>query len=82
MNSYGYSEASEILTVLIAQEPSKVSQPTTSIVNSDVVVDWSSPSANGSPITNYIVSIKRKDEVYQEQLDYCDGTLTAIVAAT
>jgi len=70
------------LTILIADEPSQVAQPTTSVSLSNIIIDWVAPSDNGSPITSYQIYIKQADEQYSQEMVDCDGTLTATISNT
>jgi hypothetical protein len=81
-NEYGYSDYSDTITILVAAEPSQISTPTTTTLDSNVVVSWTAPSANGSPITSFTILIQQSDSKYSEEVTYCDGTLPAIIAAT
>jgi trimeric autotransporter adhesin len=47
-NSYGYSSYSEIATILCATNPSMPLTPTTTVVNDEVIVDWTAPSDQGT----------------------------------
>lgn len=46
-----------------------------------MIIQWTAPSDQGSPITAYRIQVKlRAGEFdYEEQLDYCDGTSAQIV---
>lgn len=81
-NAYGLSDDSNILTILIADEPSQVAQPTTSVSLSNIIIDWVAPSDNGSPITSYQIYIKQADEQYSQEMVDCDGTLAATISNT
>ena len=56
-NSYGYSDYSEVLTLLAAFKPDQPAAPTTTTINNQVLVEWTEPITNGSPITGYKVYI-------------------------
>jgi hypothetical protein len=47
-----------------------------------VVFDWVAPVNNGITITSYTVMIRKSDNLFAEDLDYCNGALADIVAAT
>jgi hypothetical protein len=47
-----------------------------------VVFDWGAPLDNGLPITSYTIMIRKADNLFDEILDYCNGALADIVAAT
>lgn len=40
---------------------------------------WDAPSANGSPITGYRITIGQSDSIYSQEMSYCDGSLGAVV---
>ena len=53
-NIVGYSEPSALFTILYAlKPPDQPSAPATFNSATDIVVTWSAPAANGSPITSY-----------------------------
>jgi len=54
-NSYGYSSYSEVVSILCAAEPEQPLPATTTVINDQVVIEWSSPLDNGTPITEYKV---------------------------
>ena len=47
-----------------------------------MVISWSAPSDNGTPITSYTVHIRKADNTFTEELSDCDGTDATIVSAT
>jgi hypothetical protein len=73
-NSFGYSALSDPVQILCATIPSTPSAPTTSVSNADVIVTWSAPLANGTPILGYRVLIMQSNLIYSS-LDSCDGSL-------
>lgn len=81
-NSYGYSIYSDTIDILCATKPDVPGLPTTAVVADQVVIDWNAPSENGLVIESYTVVIQQSDGVYSQQLTYCDGTDSAITAAT
>jgi hypothetical protein len=56
-NQYDYSSDSSTLSHLCAYIPEIPTDITTDILNSQMKVSWTLPSANGSPITAYKVFI-------------------------
>jgi hypothetical protein len=60
--------------MLCAFIPDIPDQPLTSISGDKVLINWISPSANGSPITSFRISLKQADLSFSEQLTYCDGS--------
>lgn len=81
-NEYGLSDDSDILSILAAAEPSQITAPTTETVDSNVVISWTSPSNNGSPITSYTILVKQSNSQYSEEPINCDGSVAAIILAT
>ena len=79
---FGYSEQSDVLSVLCATIPDVPTQPTSTNVNNLVVLDWQAPAANGLEITSYTILIRNGDNLFAENLDYCNGADSAIVAST
>lgn len=57
-NAYGYSDYSDPVSILAAQEPAKPVPPTTTVSGTDVIVDWTAPNARGSMITHYTIKIR------------------------
>jgi hypothetical protein len=80
--SYGYSDYSDSLSLLMATVPDQVSIPVTSNLNADIIITWSAPFANSDPITGYRIEIFQKDLSYSEDLTNCDGSAAGIVSAT
>ena len=62
--------------------PSTPAAPTTSVVGNKVVIDWSAPADNGTPILGYRLSVRRSDDTYSEPTTDCDASDSDIVAAT
>lgn len=52
------------------------------MVNGDVVIDWTAPLSNGTPITGYNIYIKQSDLVFSEELIDCDGSNSDIISST
>ena len=81
-NTNGYGDASADFTILHAISPDIPSTPTTTNSGSEVIIDWSAPAENGSPITSYTVTILQSDGLtYTEDTANCDGT-DKIISAT
>jgi hypothetical protein len=82
-NSVGYSTPSGLVTILHALPPSTPNIPSTLNSGTDVVINWSAPSDNGSEISSYTVQILQNDGVtFSQNLNYCDGSDSAIISAT
>jgi hypothetical protein len=81
-NSYGYSTYSTEVSVLAASVPSQPAAPTTTVSGSNIVISWSLPSTNGSPIESYTITIRQSNgSTYSEQLKYCNGSNASIISA-
>jgi len=52
-NTFGYSEFSDAVIVLVAQIPDAPVEPLTIIDGADLKIDWIAPFEQGSPITSY-----------------------------
>lgn len=81
-NEFGYSAFSSEVSILCATVPSKIATPTTTVVNSDVIFDWDAPSANGLPITEYKVLIRKSDLVFIIDTSSCDGSSSPVMTNT
>jgi len=56
-NSHGYSDYSDEVTLLAAFKPEAPTTVTTTVSGPNVIIQWSEPLNNGSPITGYKVFI-------------------------
>lgn len=80
-NEHGFSEFSDTVAILAAEEPIKPEAPTTAISGQSVLVSWQKPDERGSPITHYEISIRQSDEVtFSVELASCDGSDSGIVS--
>lgn len=80
-NAYGYSAYSAEVSVLAAAIPATPSPPVTEISGSWVIIRWSEPSINGSPIQSYTISIRESNgSTYTPNTEYCDGSEAGIVS--
>lgn len=80
-NSYDYSAYSDTLSLLCAFKPEAPSAPSTSILNSDVIIDWVEPVTNGWPITSYQIYIREgSSTVFTQESVECDGTSADVIA--
>lgn len=52
-NSFGYSDYSSELIVLSGFVPFTPDAPTTRVSGAHVVIEWTEPTSNGSPIVSY-----------------------------
>ena len=75
-NEYGYSVASEVFSMLCAYKPEAVDRVSTFNEDDQLIVHWSSPVTNGSPITSYIVSVQPHDSSeFIEETTGCNGAI-------
>lgn len=69
---FGYSDYSNVVTILCAQAPSKPAAPITHLSGTKVIVTWQQPLDQGSPLTKYSVYLKQNDGVMTLALGDCD----------
>jgi len=55
------SAYSEPISIIIGSVPDKPDAPATSIIADNVIVQWTAPDDNGSPILNYIIELRHND---------------------
>ncbi len=76
-NIVGYSLGSDPVSpaILAAQIPDTPLAPTTTIAGDYVNITWAAPSAQGSPITAYLITVRQSDlTTYTLSLSSCDGS--------
>jgi hypothetical protein len=74
-NEYGYSVYSETISLLCAFVPEIPTNVATTIDGSYIKVEWTLPSDNGSPITEYKVFIKEiQTGTFTQESGECIGT--------
>lgn len=73
-NSFSLSADSNTLQVLCAFVPYAPAAPTTTVVNENLLLEWTAPTANGSPLLAYRVEIEQADGTFSEELTSCDGS--------
>jgi hypothetical protein len=62
LNSVGYSDLSDQISILAAQIPDIPDSPTTTISDSwNIVIDWTAPYNGGTPVTSYTIEIRTSD---------------------
>jgi hypothetical protein len=82
-NTNGHGNPSSDFTILHALIPDTISTPTTTNSGTNVVIDWTAPSENGSTITSYTVTIRQSDgTTYTEDSINCDGSDNTIKSNT
>lgn len=76
-NEIGFSDYSNIVIDLAAQEPDQPVEPTTIWSNADdtVTIAWTAPAANGAAIDSYTIWVKKSDDTWSTELANCDGSL-------
>ena len=60
-NMFGLSPYTSETVINVGSRPDQPLSPSTTVVGSNVVVAWSAPNANGSPITSYRISLRQAD---------------------
>jgi hypothetical protein len=82
-NSYGYSDYSEVLTLLCAFKPDPPTVVSTANSNDLVTIDWNDPIDNGYVIHEYKVYILESDGVtFTQESVECDGISQAVIDNT
>jgi len=82
-NIYGFSGESPILTVLAAKEPDAPAFPSTTLIGTDVTIDWAVPAnVHGDAVIKYSVLIKSSTGDWYEDLTDCDMSLSASTDCT
>jgi hypothetical protein len=56
-NEFGLSVYSTPFTSLCGWVPYQPAAPTTSVIGNQLLIQWSAPFANGSPLTSYSILI-------------------------
>lgn len=74
-NAFGYSPFSASVEILAAQPPDQPAAPSTVLQDTNILITWSAPFAQGSPITSYKIQIRQNDNSsYSLDLTNCDGS--------
>jgi len=74
-NAFGYSPFSASVEILAAQPPDRPTAPSTVLQGTNILITWSAPFAQGSPITSYKIQIRQNDNSsYSLDLTNCDGS--------
>lgn len=79
-NEYGYSQFSDVLTLLAAYIPAVPEDIETTIDANKVLVQWALATDYGSPVTSFKVYVlnNAQDQWIQESVD-CDGTSQTVI---
>jgi hypothetical protein len=79
-NAFGLSEDSAEFFILCGTVPDAPVAPTTTTVASDVIVTWTAPNNNGSPITGYKIYLQGSGGSYIEEATHCPSSSTLVTA--
>lgn len=80
-NSHGHGAFSDTITLLNAFKPEAPITISTTISGPNVIIQWSDPVDNGSPITGYRIHIRENGStVYTQESVECDGTNADVIA--
>jgi hypothetical protein len=77
-NVYGWGPASTQTTVYAAGLPSQPSTVTTTVMGTNIRIQFSPPSNIAAPILMYKIIIKQSDGQFTETTAHCDGSSTAV----
>ena len=64
LNIYGWSDYSDVSTVVAAEVPSEPNIPTTTASGKNVVIAFEKPQSNGFDILSYTILIKQADGIF------------------
>jgi len=76
---FGLSPYTSEIVINVGSKPDQPLAPSTTVLGSNVIVTWTAPNANGSPITSYRISLRQADLTFSQNLANCDGSVQAIV---
>jgi hypothetical protein len=79
-NSYGYSDFSDSITLLAAFTPEAPVTVATANSADQIIVTWSMPETNGSPITGYKIYVQEHGtSVFTQETSECDGSDSTVI---
>jgi hypothetical protein len=81
-NSYGFSDYTETLTILCADEPVTPDAPTSRRENDNIIIEWTEPFNNGAALQSYTVYIGKSDLTFTLETNNCDGSDSTIMTNT
>ena len=82
-NAFGYSPFSASVEILAAQIPDRPAAPSTVLQDTNILISWSAPFNQGSPITSYKIQIRQNDNSsYSLDLTNCDGSQQGFLTTT
>lgn len=64
---------------MAAFKPDQPAPPSTSVVAADVIITWTAPTDNGSPITSYRLTLGQQDSTFSQEMSYCDGSIASVI---
>jgi hypothetical protein len=70
------------MATLCAYVPEKPVAPVSTISTDTVVLTWSAPYDNGSPITSYTIGIADSNGDYVTSITGCDGSSSSVISST
>ena len=81
-NAFGYSSPSASVEILAAEVPARPAAPSTVLQDTNILIGWGAPSAQGSPIISYEIQIRHNDNSsYSLDLTNCDGSQNIFLTA-
>jgi hypothetical protein len=78
-NIYGWSDYSDIVIQIAARTPDVPVAPVTSNTQTSVTITWEIPYNGGTPVTSYSLLIKTHDDLWVEELTYCNAVSDSTV---
>ena len=51
------------------------------MIAANVIVEWTAPLANGSPITGFRITIGQDDGSYSQEMTHCDGSKSVTISS-
>jgi hypothetical protein len=76
----GWGSFSETLEIEAAKVPDKPLPPVITLENINMRISWTDPYMNSSPVLAYRIFIANNQDVYSEELLYCDGRKDTVLA--
>jgi hypothetical protein len=80
-NKWGFGGFNGVAEIEASAVPGPVDAPSSEISGTNALISWTAPEDYGSTITAYKVVLLTALSAYEEEVVYCDGTQSAIVAA-
>lgn len=74
-NALGWGPFSDTLSLIAARRTDKLEPLTSSNENNEVRLSWQEPAYDGgTPLIDYVITIKTNDGDYLEETTYCNGS--------